>query len=128
MDLLSSSHGLTWTCVNQACSDDGGKDPGREFRSLCCHSCKLQILPARQASKGLKGQPLEGHANSNLLNPALMPPYIQEQGSQNSEAASKTYTACRQQESASLATVADSAASNRDHMRAYLADCLLLAD
>ena len=93
---------------------------------MCCHSCKLQILPVKQA-KGLKGRP---HlAAPNNLDPALnQPPYIQEQGRRLSEAATQIHTRLMSRECNQSATNANQVATNRDDMRTYLGSCLLTPD
>ena len=115
---------LTCIYVFQA-RPDSSRD--RDLRSVCCHSCQLQILPVKQANKIAKAQTLMAAPSS--LDPALnQPPYIQEQGRRLSEAVVKTHTRLTSQECNQSATNANEVGTNRDHMRAYLGSYLLTPD
>ena len=115
---------LNHTHVVQAHPDSQGVSGNRDLRSVCCHSCKLQIFPVTQAVKLMKGQVLS--KTSDSFDGALThPPYIQELGRRLVEAAAKTRAVSTSQGSNHSA---ESALSNRDHMRAYLGSYLLTGD
>lgn len=109
----------------QACPEGRGRDT--HFSSVCCHSCKLQILPGKQVNQGSKGQIAAGHITFERLDPALMPPYIHQQAKRNTVAALKTGSDLATECSA-LRSGTHDAANARDHMRAYLAAYLLPVD
>lgn len=110
--------------IFQACPHSQGGSGSRDLRSVCCHSCKLQIFPVKQATKVTNGHALleaPDHFDAALN----QPPYMQEQGRRLVEAAAKTHSKVISQ-GASHAD--NSALLRRDHMRAYLGSYLLTGD
>lgn len=110
--------------VVQASPHSQGGSRSRDLRSVCCHSCKLQIFPVQQATKSGNGHAfLEA---PNHVDAALnQPPYMQEQGRRLVEAAAKTHSKLL---SEGPSHAVNSAPSRRDHMRAYLGSYLLTGD
>ena len=49
------------------------------FSNLCCHSCRCQVLPVKTLGKAAANHVSGG----SLLDPSLMPPYIQQNAQQN---------------------------------------------
>ena len=89
----------------------------------CCHSCRGQILPAKAAGKA--GTIAKQVGSGSLLDPALVPPYIQQRTQRNFtvlKAAAQDVAPSENGDNASQASRVVSADSLRSQIASYLLD------